>query len=185
MFAECLRYTWHCLRHLCCFIAKSFPTLLRPHGLWLARLLCPWDFPGKNTGVGCHFLLQGIFPTQGSNPHLLRLLHWPADSLPLRHLGSPWSLVINTSPGCNTCPLLIQPHSESLYHLSPIWELTYQKNQWQRASTLWWLMLSRLLTYIISIPHNFEDKCYWSHWREWGKLSDFKYFGPYLKTHKW
>ena len=28
-----------------------------------ARLLCPWDFPGKNTGVGCHFLLQGIFPT--------------------------------------------------------------------------------------------------------------------------
>ena len=34
-------------------------------------LLCPWDFPGKNTRVGCHFLLQGIFPTQGLNPHLL------------------------------------------------------------------------------------------------------------------
>ena len=32
-----------------------------------ARLFCPWDFPGKNTGVGCHFLLQGIFSTQGSN----------------------------------------------------------------------------------------------------------------------
>ena len=40
-------------------------------------------FPGKNTGVGCHFLLQGIFPTQGSNLCLLRLLHWQADSLPL------------------------------------------------------------------------------------------------------
>ena len=38
---------------------------LRPHGLWPARLLRPWDFPGKNTGVGC---LQGIFLTQGSNP---------------------------------------------------------------------------------------------------------------------
>ena len=39
--------------------------------LWpYARLLCPWDSPGKNTGVGCHFLLQGIFPTQGSNPCL-------------------------------------------------------------------------------------------------------------------
>ena len=40
---------------------------------WLspARLLCPWDFPGKSTGVGCHFLLPRIFPTQGSNPHLL------------------------------------------------------------------------------------------------------------------
>ena len=43
---------------------------LRPHGLQPTRLLHPWDFPGKNTGVGCHFLLQGIFLTQGSNPGL-------------------------------------------------------------------------------------------------------------------
>ena len=43
------------------------------------------DFPGKNTGVGCHFLLQGIFPTQGSNLHLPQ---WQADSLLLNHLGS-------------------------------------------------------------------------------------------------
>ena len=42
-----------------------------PHGLQPSRLLCPWDFPGRNTGVGCHFLLQGIFPTQGLNPCLL------------------------------------------------------------------------------------------------------------------
>ena len=41
---------------------------LRPHRLQPARLLCPWDFPGNSTGVDCHFLLQGIFPTQGSNP---------------------------------------------------------------------------------------------------------------------
>ena len=39
-------------------------------------LLCPWDFPGKNTGVGCHFLSQGNFLTQGLNPHLLRLLYF-------------------------------------------------------------------------------------------------------------
>ena len=38
------------------------------------KLLCLWDFSGKNTGVGCHFPLQGIFPTQGSNLHLLCLL---------------------------------------------------------------------------------------------------------------
>ena len=38
-------------------------------------LLCPWDFPGKNTGVGCHFLLQGLLPSQGSNPRVLCLLH--------------------------------------------------------------------------------------------------------------
>ena len=47
------------------------------------RLLCPWDSPGKNTGVVCQALLQGIFPTQGSNLALLRLRHWQADSLPL------------------------------------------------------------------------------------------------------
>ena len=45
-------------------------------------LLCPWDSPGKNIGVGGHALLHGIFPTQGLNSHLLCLLHWWADSLP-------------------------------------------------------------------------------------------------------
>ena len=44
-------------------------------------LLCPWESPGKNTGVGYHSLLQGIFPTQGLNLHLLCLLHWQASSL--------------------------------------------------------------------------------------------------------
>ena len=51
--------------------------------LWPARLLCPWNFPGKNIGMRCHALLQGIFQTQGSNLHLLCLLHWQAGSLPL------------------------------------------------------------------------------------------------------
>ena len=43
---------------------------LWPHGLQPVRLLCPWDFPGKNPGVGCDSLLQGVFPTHGSNSHL-------------------------------------------------------------------------------------------------------------------
>ena len=43
---------------------------VRPHRQKPTRLPCPWDSPGKNTGVGCHVLLQGIFPTQGSNPGL-------------------------------------------------------------------------------------------------------------------
>ena len=60
------------------------------YGLSAARLLCPWDFPGKNTEVGCHFLLQGIFPTQGLNPSLL---HWQVNSLPLSHQGSPFQLI--------------------------------------------------------------------------------------------
>ena len=59
---------------------------LQPSGLQPTKLLCPWDFPSKNTGLGCHFLLQGIFPTQGSNPCLLCLLHWQMDSLTLLHL---------------------------------------------------------------------------------------------------
>ena len=53
------------------------------------------DFPGKNTGEGCHFLLQGIFATQGSNPCLLYLLHWQADPLPLHSLGCPKQSYIN------------------------------------------------------------------------------------------
>ena len=52
-------------------------------------LLCPWHFSGKNIGVCCHFLLQGIFLTRGSNPCLWHLLHWQADSLPLWYLGTP------------------------------------------------------------------------------------------------
>ena len=47
------------------------------------------DSPGKNTGVGCHALLQGIFLTQGSNPSLLCLLHWQSGFLPLGPNGKP------------------------------------------------------------------------------------------------
>ena len=60
---------------------------LRPHGLEPARLLCPWHFLGKSTGVGCHSLLQGIFLAQGSNlglPHCRQTLYH------LSHQGSPW-----------------------------------------------------------------------------------------------
>ena len=60
--------------------------------------ICPWDFPGKNTGVGCHFLLQGIFLTQGSNPSLL---HWQVDSLLLSHQGSPLKLITTYNYGDN------------------------------------------------------------------------------------
>ena len=55
-----------------CFSHSVVSDSVRPHGLWPARLLCPWDSPGKNTGVGGHGLLQGVFPTQGSNLCLLR-----------------------------------------------------------------------------------------------------------------
>ena len=66
-------------------VTQSCPTL-RPHGLQSIRLLCPWDFPGKDPGVGGHLLLQGIFPTQGSKLGLLhcrQILYW------LSYKGSP------------------------------------------------------------------------------------------------
>ena len=59
---------------------------LQPFGLWPVNLLCPWDFSGKNTGVDCHFPLQGIFLNQGSNLHVL---HWRVEPLTLRHQESP------------------------------------------------------------------------------------------------
>ena len=66
-----------------CVRAQLCPTL-QSHGLKsLAGSSVHGIFPGKNTGVNCHFLLQGIFPTQGSN------LHRQANSLPLNPQGSP------------------------------------------------------------------------------------------------
>ena len=60
-----------------CSVTQLCPTLW-PHKLQPVRLLWPWNFPGRNTGVGCHFLLQRIFRTQGSNQHFLCQVpyHW-------------------------------------------------------------------------------------------------------------
>ena len=76
--------------HACVCVCSVMSDSLRPHGLWPARLLVLGIFPGKNTAMDCHFLLQGIFPTQGLNLSLLRLLPWQADSfttVPPRKLG--------------------------------------------------------------------------------------------------
>ena len=54
-------------------VAQSCPTLCDPMDCSLPLLLCPWDFPGKSTGVGCHFLLQRIEP--GSLPHCRQMLY--------------------------------------------------------------------------------------------------------------
>ena len=71
-----------------CSYSLSHVQLFATPWLQPSRLLCPWDSPGKNTGVGGHFPLRGIFPNQGSNPHLQRPLHWQADALALHHLGT-------------------------------------------------------------------------------------------------
>ena len=70
-----------CSKHAC----SVSPVLCNPMD-WSPNALLPMGFFLQAPGVGCHFLFQGIFPTQGSNPCLL---HWQADSLPLSQLGSP------------------------------------------------------------------------------------------------
>ena len=59
-----------------CWVSSVMSDSLWSYGLEPTRLLCPWDSPGKNTGVDCHALFQGI-------------LHWQVGSFPLNHLGSP------------------------------------------------------------------------------------------------
>ena len=71
-----------------CFVAQPCPTLWDPHELKLTGLLCPSNLPGKNIGVGCHFLFQGILLTQGLNLHLLCLLHCRQILYPLSHQES-------------------------------------------------------------------------------------------------
>ena len=70
-----------CTRESVCVCSVMYESL-EPHGLKPTRLLCPGNFPGKNTEVGCCFLIQGIFLTQGSNLAVLYLLHWQVDSWP-------------------------------------------------------------------------------------------------------
>ena len=69
-----------------CVLSRSVTSdSLWPHGLYPTRLRCPWGFSRQEYGVGCHALLQGIFPTQGSNPglpHCLRIVY---------HLNHQWS----------------------------------------------------------------------------------------------
>ena len=96
---DCIRWS---LGPFCtCVCAKSFLSCrtLPPCGLYPARLLCPWDSPGKNAGVGHQGLLQGIFLAQGLNLHLFHLLHWQAGSSPLSPPGKPPYLVHTSENG--------------------------------------------------------------------------------------
>ena len=73
-----------------CAMCWVVPHSTRPHGLQPAWLLCPWESLGKTAGVGFHFLLQRIFPTQGSNSCLLHLLHWQMDHFTTLPPGKPY-----------------------------------------------------------------------------------------------
>ena len=88
MFCSCVLWLHIILLGGCLLCHSVVSDSLQTHGLQPAKFLCLWDFPGENTGVSCHFLLQGIFPIQRLTPCFLCLLNQQADSLPLHHLGS-------------------------------------------------------------------------------------------------
>ena len=98
----------HCSFNICCVCSWSVVCdSWQPHGLQPAKLLSPWDFPGKNTGVGCHFLLQGIFSTQGSNSGLP---HWQKDSLSLVPPEATTQFsTVQFSSVAQLCPTLYDP----------------------------------------------------------------------------
>ena len=81
--------------------AQLCPTLCDPKDCSLPGSCCPWNYPGKNTGVSCHFLLQGIFPSQGLKPglqHCREILNQ------LSHQGRPLSWLNMTSNKMQRCP---------------------------------------------------------------------------------
>ena len=89
-----------------CQVTLVVSDSLRTYELQPARLPCPWDSLGKNTGVGCNALLLGIFLTQGLNLCLLCLLYWQAGSLPLVPTGKPIYLEVMTAMFSEYFPLL-------------------------------------------------------------------------------
>ena len=94
---------------------------LWPRGLSPSRLLCPWDSPGKSTGVGCHALLQGIVPTQGLNPCLLRLLYCGRILYPLSLLGRPPPVISNSKTKQNIQNNCLQESGSAAQSCNP-WE---------------------------------------------------------------
>ena len=91
-----------------------------------ARLLCPWDSPGKNTGVSCQALLLGIFPTQGSILGLLHLLHWQSDSLPLAPPGKHVCIYTHTHTHIYVC-MCIYIHIYIFFSRFKILKIRYYK----------------------------------------------------------
>ena len=109
-------------------------------GMVACQLLYPWDSPGKNTGVGCHFLFQGTSPTQGQNPGLL---HWQMDSSALSHLGSPQvqepesklvlpdyrARALSSEPGA-----ALRPNSSPLLYRHPPLDILELLGRWAQLS---------------------------------------------------
>ena len=136
-----------------CLVAQSCPTLCNPTDCSLPGSSVPGDSPGKNTGMGCHALLQGILPSQGSNPCLP---HWRQILYRLSHQGNPYVTVKqinNTVAGRGEMETLLYTPCEVMY--------CYLKGEYYKSkiyiinskATTDWLVQSQVPTY-----NNSRDK---------------------------
>ena len=136
---------------------------LRPHGLQLTRLLCPWNSPGKNTGVACHFLLQGIFPTQGLNSCLWHLMHWQADSLPLCHLRSLASIAFHFKSSKTTSQKRKKlEHKIKNKKELPTSPIVYHAHAIKLSCCCVLIMQCNLLSQCVCIKFNYCNPCWFS-----------------------
>ena len=138
----------------CAKLLQSRSTLW-PHGRFTARLLCPWDFLGKNTVVSCHFLLQGIFPTQESNPCLLPFLHWQAGSLPLVPLGKVGFQV--RPPRIQNLAIPLLPEWPRTHELKSCSQEIRRKVNFHSPSTQMIFMISSILWFYSKLPRWLND----------------------------
>ena len=120
----------------CCLVAKLCPTLLQPYGQEPNRLLSPWDFPGKNTGVGCHFLV-----------HTHQLL-----------MGNTKLLFLDT-PNC-----IIKPHihAKKNYYKKKRWWLILREKRMLRENFRGWLAKFYILIWLViesCLPYNKAPRC--------------------------
>ena len=117
----------------CCCCCSVVAGALRPHGLQPARLLCPWDSPGQNTGVGCHALLHGIFLTQGQTEASCTAGRFFTTELP----GKPLIQGPTLTPDIEQR----EPHTKNTYPISLIRSSKSGKDWscWRRPG--WWLHL--------------------------------------------
>ena len=117
------------------FLLERKKESVRPHGLSPARLLCPLNSPGKNTGVDSHSLLQGIFPTQWSNlrlPHCRPILYHPS------HQGSPFliELVYSIQFSHSVASDSLRPHG--LQHARPLCPSPTPRLYSNSCQLSWW-----------------------------------------------
>ena len=146
---ECPAFqTWFSLPslHSCYYlVTKSCLTLLWPYGLQPSRLLCPWDFPGKNNRGGLHFFLPGIFRSQGSNQCLLGLLHWQVDSFHWATRGA-YCAVLTLFPLGNQGQL--PASSNSLGSVKPVVSAAFRESPYSHvavSSSSQWIIVYYLV----------------------------------------